>query len=37
MGKDTDAARTVLQRIEADDPMRRFPLGAALAAPATGL
>ncbi len=37
MGKDVEAARTVLQRIEADDPMRRFPLGAALAAPATGL
>ena len=31
MVKDCDAARTVLRRIEADDPMRRFPLGRALA------
>ena len=31
MEKDCEAARTVLARIEADDPMRQFPLGAALA------
>jgi riboflavin kinase/FMN adenylyltransferase len=31
MGKDTEAVRAVLARIEADDPMRRFPLGKALA------
>jgi riboflavin kinase/FMN adenylyltransferase len=31
MDKDCAAARTVLRRIDADDPMRRFPLGRALA------
>ncbi|MBM3544320.1 MAG: bifunctional riboflavin kinase/FAD synthetase [Alphaproteobacteria bacterium] len=31
MGKDVEAARVVLGRIEADDKMRRFPLGKALA------
>ena len=32
MDKDCAAARTVLRRIDGDDPMRRFPLGRALAA-----
>ena len=31
MEKDCEAARTVLASVEADDPMRQFPLGAALA------
>lgn len=31
MAKDTEAARAVLERIAADEPMRRFPLGRALA------
>ncbi len=31
MTKDAEAARAVLARIAADDPMRRFPLGRALA------
>ncbi len=31
MEKDCAAARTVLRRIDEDDPMRRFPLGRALA------
>jgi riboflavin kinase / FMN adenylyltransferase len=37
MGEDCDQARTILARIEADDPIRRFPLARALAkeAPAT--
>jgi riboflavin kinase/FMN adenylyltransferase len=34
MRKDAEAARVVLARIEADDPMRRFPLGATLASAA---
>jgi hypothetical protein len=31
MRKDTEQARAVLERIDADDPMRQFPLGRALA------
>ena len=31
MDEDCDAARAVLARVAADDPMRKFPLGAALA------
>jgi riboflavin kinase/FMN adenylyltransferase len=31
MGKDTEQARTMLDGIDFDDPMRRFPLGRALA------
>jgi riboflavin kinase/FMN adenylyltransferase len=34
MRQDCDAARAVLARIDADDPMRRFPLACALAKPA---
>jgi riboflavin kinase / FMN adenylyltransferase len=34
MREDCDRARAVLAAIEADDPMRRFPLGNALAEPA---
>jgi riboflavin kinase/FMN adenylyltransferase len=34
MREDCDGARAVLARIEADDPMRRFPLGRALQEPA---
>jgi len=33
MQEDCEAARAVLAKIEADDPMRRFPLGRALAKP----
>jgi riboflavin kinase/FMN adenylyltransferase len=33
MTRDCAAARTVLAKVEADDPMRRFPLGNALANP----
>ncbi|MCJ7528732.1 MAG: bifunctional riboflavin kinase/FAD synthetase [Methyloceanibacter sp.] len=34
MRRDCDAARAVLAKIDADDPMRRFPLACALAKPA---
>ncbi|MGZ8401219.1 MAG: bifunctional riboflavin kinase/FAD synthetase [Methyloceanibacter sp.] len=34
MGEDCDEARAVLAKIDADDPMRRFPLGKALGEPA---
>ncbi len=37
MEKDCDAARTVLRQIDQVDPMRRFPLGRALAEADTGL
>jgi hypothetical protein len=35
MGADCEEAQAILARIEADDPMRRFPLGRALSG--TGL
>jgi riboflavin kinase/FMN adenylyltransferase len=34
MAKDIETARRALAKVEADDPMRRFPLGRALQAPA---
>jgi riboflavin kinase / FMN adenylyltransferase len=37
MTKDAEAARQVLAKIEADDPMLCFPLGRALASASTGL
>jgi riboflavin kinase/FMN adenylyltransferase len=37
MEKDCNAARTVLRQIDQGDPMRRFPLGRALAEADTGL
>jgi len=37
MHQDCDAARAVLAKIDADDPMRRFPLARALAKPAAAI